>query len=76
MKALANWSGALAGLLLILIGGLLPSALLIPSMPLQLMDLPATWQVPGYRPQEGLRGRPVPANNPRRRPPILSNRNL
>ena len=46
MKALATWSGALAGLLLILIGGLLPSALLIPSTPLQLMDLPATWQVP------------------------------
>ena len=46
MKALATWSGALAGLLLILIGGLLPSALLIPATPLQLMDLPATWQVP------------------------------
>ena len=46
MKALATWSGALAGLLLIVIGGLLPSALLIPSTPLQLMDLPATWQVP------------------------------
>ena len=46
MKALATWSGALAGLLLILIGGLLPSALLIPSAPLQLVDLPATWQVP------------------------------
>lgn len=46
MKALATWSGALAGLLLIVIGGLLPSALLIPSAPLQLMDLPATWQVP------------------------------
>lgn len=46
MKALATWSGALAGLLLIVIGGLLPSALLIPSAPFQLVDLPATWQVP------------------------------
>ena len=46
MKALATWSGALAGVLMMLIGGLLPSALLIPSAPLQLMDLPATWQVP------------------------------
>jgi len=46
VKALATWSGALAGLLLIVIGGLLPSALLIPSAPFQLVDLPATWQVP------------------------------
>ena len=37
--------GALAGLLLIVIGGLLPSALPFLNA-LQLMDLPATWQVP------------------------------
>lgn len=45
MRALATWSGALAGLLLILIGSLLPSAILLPVSP-HLVDLPATWQVP------------------------------
>ena len=42
---LATWSGALAGLLLILIGSLLPAALLVP-LPLTVVELPATWQVP------------------------------
>ena len=45
MRALATWSGALAGLLLILIGSLLPAALLVP-LPLSVVELPATWQVP------------------------------
>ena len=45
MRALATWSGALAGLLLILIGGLLPAAILLP-LPPHLVTLPATWQVP------------------------------
>ena len=46
MKALATWSGALAGLVMILIGSLMPAAVLVPSIPLELVDLPATWQVP------------------------------
>ena len=46
MKALATWSGALAGLVMILIGSLMPAAVLVPSVPLELVDLPATWQVP------------------------------
>ena len=46
MKALATWSGALAGLLLIVIGGLLPVASLWPDGTLAVVDLPATWQVP------------------------------
>lgn len=45
MRALATWSGALAGLLLILIGGLLPAAIVVP-LPPHLVALPATWQVP------------------------------
>ena len=46
MKALATWSGALAGVLLIVIGGLLPVASLWPDGTLVVVDLPATWQVP------------------------------
>ena len=45
VRALATWSGALAGLLLILLGGLLPAAILLPLSP-HLVTLPATWQVP------------------------------
>ena len=45
VRALANWSGALAGLLLILIGTLLPAAVLLPVPP-HLVELPTTWQVP------------------------------
>ena len=45
MRALATWSGALAGLLLILLGGLLPAAIVVP-LPPHLISLPATWQVP------------------------------
>jgi biotin transport system substrate-specific component len=45
VRALATWSGALAGLMLILIGSLLPAALLVP-LPLSVVELPATWQVP------------------------------
>ena len=46
MKALATWSGALAGVLVIVIGGLLPVASLWPNTSLSIVDLPATWQVP------------------------------
>ena len=46
MRALATWSGALAGLMAILVGGLLPAALLIPLPSPTVVDLPATWQVP------------------------------
>ena len=48
MRALATWSGALAGLLLILVGSLIPTALLLPlpELPPAVMGLPSTWQVP------------------------------
>ena len=46
MRALATWSGALAGLMAILIGGLVPAALFLPLPQPSLVDLPATWQVP------------------------------
>ena len=48
MRALATWSGALAGLLLILVGSLIPTALLLPlpELPPALLGLPSTWQVP------------------------------
>lgn len=46
VKALATWSGALVGVLLIVIGGLLPAAALVPQRPLAVIDLPSTWQVP------------------------------
>ena len=46
MKALATWSGALAGVLLIVIGGLLPVASLWPAADISVIELPATWQVP------------------------------
>ena len=49
VRALVIWSGALAGLMMILVGGLLPSALIIPGQDLlstRLFGLPSTWQVP------------------------------
>ena len=48
MRALATWSGALAGLLLILVGSLIPAALLLPlpEIPPAVLGLPSTWQVP------------------------------
>ncbi|MED5562213.1 MAG: biotin transporter BioY [Cyanobacteriota bacterium] len=48
MRALATWSGALAGLMMILVGGLIPAALLLPGLDLQphVLTLPSTWQVP------------------------------
>ena len=46
VKAFATWSGALMGVLLIVIGGLLPAAALAPQLPLTVIDLPSTWQVP------------------------------
>ncbi|CAK6695354.1 biotin transporter BioY [Synechococcus sp. CCY9201] len=54
MRALATWSGAIAGLLLILVGGLIQAAVPLPSGGLDdltgawtLVSLPITLQVPG-----------------------------
>ena len=48
MRALATWSGAIAGLLLILVGSLIPAAIVLPvaELPPRLLSLPSTWQVP------------------------------
>ena len=48
MRALATWSGAIAGLLLILVGGLIPAAFPLPSAAggIQLQTLGITLQVP------------------------------
>lgn len=48
MRALANWSGALAGLLLILVGGLIQAAAPLPAADgqWQITTLPITLQVP------------------------------
>ncbi|MCP9826123.1 biotin transporter BioY [Synechococcus sp. EJ6-Ellesmere] len=48
MRALANWSGALVGLLLIIMGGLIQAAVPLPLAGggLRLLDLPVTAQVP------------------------------
>ncbi|MBC1261513.1 biotin transporter BioY [Synechococcus sp. BSF8S] len=48
MRALANWSGALVGLLLIVMGGLIQAAIPLPLAGggLRLLDLPVTAQVP------------------------------
>ena len=54
LRALATWSGAIAGLLLILVGGLIQAAVPLPSGGLNdlsgawtLVSLPITLQVPG-----------------------------
>ena len=46
VRALATWSGAFAGLMLILVGSLIPAALIWPNTPVQVLPLPSTWQVP------------------------------
>jgi biotin transport system substrate-specific component len=46
VRALATWSGATAGLMLILVGSLLPAALVLPLVPPPVVSLPSTWQVP------------------------------
>ncbi len=48
LRALANWSGALVGLLLIIMGGLIQAAVPLPLAGggLRLLDLPVTAQVP------------------------------
>ncbi|WP_413745105.1 biotin transporter BioY [Synechococcus sp. MIT S9451] len=46
MRALATWSGAFAGLMLTLVGSLIPAAMLWPGVPLEVLPLPSTWQVP------------------------------
>ena len=48
VRALAICSGALAGLMMMLVGGLIPSALVIPGIETspRILSLPSTWQVP------------------------------
>ncbi len=48
LRALVYLSGALAGLLMILVGSMIPSGLILPTFdfPLKVIDLPSTWQVP------------------------------
>lgn len=46
VRALATWSGAVAGMLLILVGSMMPAAILMPISPPQVLPLPSTWQVP------------------------------
>ena len=46
VRALATWSGAFAGLMLILVGSLIPAALIWPNTSVQVLPLPSTWQVP------------------------------
>ncbi len=45
---MATWSGALTGLFLILIGGFIPAALVLPDkdFSISILNLPSTWQVP------------------------------
>lgn len=49
MRTLLDLSGAFAGLMFILVGGMLSSGLLVPiqSTQSQILALPSTWQVPG-----------------------------
>ena len=48
MKTLVQLSGAVAGVMVILVGSMLPAGFLFPSLgnPLQIFDLPSTWQAP------------------------------
>ena len=48
MRSLATLSGALSGLMMIIVGTLIPSAVIIPGQHLypQLLSMPSTWQVP------------------------------
>ena len=48
MKALVALCGAIAGLMMMIVGGLIPAAILSPSLdyPSKLINLPSTWQVP------------------------------
>ncbi|WP_320675476.1 biotin transporter BioY [Prochlorococcus sp. MIT 1341] len=48
MRALVTWIGAIAGLTMILAGGLMPVGLFIPSTAQSpvVLNLPSTWQVP------------------------------
>ena len=49
MRALSTWSGALTGIMLILIGAMVPSAILLPKLdlPLNTLTLNSSWQIPG-----------------------------
>ncbi len=48
LKALFNWSAAIASLMIILAGGFLPVGIAIPSLSLtpRVVELPGTWQIP------------------------------
>ncbi len=48
MRSITTLSGALAGLMMILVGGMIPAALIIPRSDLQnnILSLPSSWQVP------------------------------
>ena len=48
VRILAGWSAALASLMMIIVGGLLPSGLISPSLnfPPEVLNLPSSWQVP------------------------------
>ncbi len=48
MRFLANWSGILACLMIIIVGGLIPAGLMSPefSTPPRVFSIPSTWQVP------------------------------
>ncbi len=48
MRVLAIWAGTFAGLMMMLVGGLFPSAIIIPGLtiPPKVLDLPSTLQVP------------------------------
>lgn len=48
VRAMVTLSGALAGLIIILIGGFIPAAIVLPNQDfsIQVLSLPSTWQVP------------------------------
>ena len=48
VKTLVNFSGALAGLMMMLVGTFIPTGILLPvaKYPLEIIELPITWQVP------------------------------
>ncbi len=49
MRALSIWSGALTGVMMIILGAMIPSAILLPKfhLPLNILTLNSSWQIPG-----------------------------
>ena len=49
VRALRVWSAALTGLMMILVGSMIPSAILLPkfSLPIKFITLSSSWQIPG-----------------------------